>query len=59
MEERKSRVVWSGNTTGKGNADGETEKILKDILNEFGIAPRGRGEYLKIRPFSLSYIQKI
>lgn len=58
MEERKSRVVWSGNTTGKGNADGETEKILKDILNEFGIALEDEANISKLDLFRLPIFRK-
>jgi hypothetical protein len=34
MEERKSKVAWSGDTRTSGTADQETQKKLIDILDE-------------------------
>ena len=38
MEDRKSKVAWSGDTKTSGTADKETQKKLIDMLNELGTA---------------------
>jgi hypothetical protein len=59
MEKRRSRVAWSGATSGGGGtANQETRKKLEDILNEFGIALEDEANSSKLDLFRFPIFKK-
>lgn len=58
-EKRRSRVAWSGATTGGGGtANQDTRKKLEDILDEFGIALEDHANSSKLDLFRFPIFKK-